>query len=519
MPGITLAPPKSNINPSTAPFPSHKEPCSSCITANQVCEYRERDEKRRPCSHEYVLGLEYRIAWLESLVMQGKASLPEDRDASLQSVSFNDHLAARTQQSDSGWSTLTDSNIGRPQADLRLGPEERDNPGSPSLSYLGLDSNFEHVLRHFDIDIQDEVITDVLMLFFNPKHWSSALLLAICALGTLMRPDLERREMSERFFAAAESIILASGLTHPSITTVQAFLCLPFYEIGRGNLSKGWGYSRIAFRMAQDLGFQRDPKHWLSYDSNLAAPEDFEIRRRIYWGCYSSDKLVSIILGRPVYFFEEDAEVDLMERLPDFAEMEPWLAAGTTERDILATGGLFHTYRDLIRILRMIETMLTKLFSPTTNLTAAGRRACVEGLNLDLYRWQASLSGTSQWNRWESASAPLVPSVAALHELFHSVRIAINFDSATSPDLDMNTGTFRTTCLSAAQDIISLVRRYRVQFGLKHAPISFVYAILQAARATKSLGIPQESQYLMQTLEKCSVTWELARQAWQQMAA
>ena len=68
--------------------------------------------------------------------------------------------------------------------------------------------------------------------------------------------------------------------------------------------------------MAQDLGFQRDPKHWLSYDVNLAAPEDFEIRRRIYWGCYSSDKLISLILGRPVYFFEEDAEVDLMERLP-----------------------------------------------------------------------------------------------------------------------------------------------------------------------------------------------------------
>lgn len=68
--------------------------------------------------------------------------------------------------------------------------------------------------------------------------------------------------------------------------------------------------------MAQDLGFQRDPKHWLSYDVTLAAPEDVEIRRRIYWGCYSSDKLISLILGRPVYFYEENAEVDPMERLP-----------------------------------------------------------------------------------------------------------------------------------------------------------------------------------------------------------
>ena len=102
--------------------------------------------------------------------------------------------------------------------------------------------------------------------------------------------------------------------------------------------------------------------------------------------------------------------------------------------------------------------------------------------------------------------------------LFHSVRIAINFDAATRSDLDMDAGTFRTTCVSSAQDIISLVRKYRVQFGLKHAPITFVYGIVQASRAIKSLSIPQEFQYLMQTLEETSVTWDLAKQAWQQMA-
>lgn len=72
----------------------------------------------------------------------------------------------------------------------------------------------------------------------------------------------------------------------------------------------------IAFRMAQDLGFQRDPKYWASHDTSLATAEDVEIRRRIYWGCYTSDKLISLILGRPVYFFYADAEVEVLERLP-----------------------------------------------------------------------------------------------------------------------------------------------------------------------------------------------------------
>ena len=124
--------------------------------------------------------------------MQVKASSPQNRDVILESVSFNAHLPSLAQQSSSGGSTFADSNVGPPQADLRLGPEgsliyhgptsiyrvqsdgaditERDNPGSPSLSYLGSESNFEHVLRHFEIDIQDEAITDVLMLFFKWQY-------------------------------------------------------------------------------------------------------------------------------------------------------------------------------------------------------------------------------------------------------------------------------------------------------------------------------------------------------------
>jgi hypothetical protein len=68
--------------------------------------------------------------------------------------------------------------------------------------------------------------------------------------------------------------------------------------------------------MAQDLGFQKDPKHWVQRDSSLVTPEDLEIRRRIYWGCYTSDKIISIILGRPVQLYHDDAEVELMKRLP-----------------------------------------------------------------------------------------------------------------------------------------------------------------------------------------------------------
>jgi Fungal specific transcription factor domain len=46
--------------------------------------------------------------------------------------------------------------------------------------------------------------------------------------------------------------------------------------------------------MGQDLGFQQDPARWVSQDNTLATLEDIEIRRRIYWGCYLADKLVTL---------------------------------------------------------------------------------------------------------------------------------------------------------------------------------------------------------------------------------
>ncbi|KAL2882769.1 hypothetical protein SGCOL_001981 [Colletotrichum sp. CLE4] len=68
--------------------------------------------------------------------------------------------------------------------------------------------------------------------------------------------------------------------------------------------------------MAQDLALQRDLKGWVRHDSSIATPEDVEIRRRIYWDCYISDKLFSLIIGQPVHLVYDDAEVQPMETLP-----------------------------------------------------------------------------------------------------------------------------------------------------------------------------------------------------------
>lgn len=68
--------------------------------------------------------------------------------------------------------------------------------------------------------------------------------------------------------------------------------------------------------MAQNLGFQRSPQHWEITGGSPASDEDIEIRRRIYWGCYISDKLISLLLGKPVTLHDDDALVEVSRPLP-----------------------------------------------------------------------------------------------------------------------------------------------------------------------------------------------------------
>jgi transcription factor-like protein len=325
-----------------------------------ACEYPVVDQKRTPASAEYALSLERRVAWLESFIADLSDASPEDRERMLQSASVT-HQRPQDKTSPPGTlaAPLRESlSLDEPaSANLELDLDgtlifhgatsiyrtepHRQLPGltaAPSSSPA--ESNFDHVMAHFGISLEGDIVVRALMDFFrwqyphfmfvyreaflrdhfgdrrDCKYWSAALLMSLCALGTLVSDDEDQRSLSGQFFLAAESIVMVSGLTRPSIPTVQAFLCLAFYEIGRGNLSKGWGFSGIAFRMAQDMGFQRDPKNWMSHDASLASSEDVEIRRRIYWGCFISDKLISLILGRPVHLAYDAAEVDPLKTLP-----------------------------------------------------------------------------------------------------------------------------------------------------------------------------------------------------------
>lgn len=96
--------------------------------------------------------------------------------------------------------------------------------------------------------------------------------------------------------------------------------------------------------------------------------------------------------------------------------MGPWLPAGLAVYDgrIGAVNPLIPCFKEHMRLSKIIEKMLCKLFSTKSNLDALGRQSCMDSLNIELCAWYEALPECAKWNRWEPPSTPLISSVAAL---------------------------------------------------------------------------------------------------------
>ncbi|THZ08094.1 hypothetical protein D6C91_10165, partial [Aureobasidium pullulans] len=321
-------------------------PCLNCASNHVHCEYRQHDRKRTPASSDYAQSLERRVRSLEARIAELEGLNGHAADDVPQPVAQN--LTSQTYlTSNSGRECLTLD----PRGSLIYHGTTsilRDT-GNPNhfLQATGTTTpDYEHVASHFGIDLEGSAIMTGLQHFFKwqylnfmfiyreafledyfgtsaaRRYWSPALLLSVCALGLLMSDQENHKAESSKYFNAAESIALVTGLADPSVVAVQTFLCLAFYSICNGICQK-IGHSQViltsqgvAFRMAQDLSFQKDPERWLCDDLSILTDVDIEVRRRIYWGCHSSDKLISLILGRPMHLAYDAAEVAMLEMIP-----------------------------------------------------------------------------------------------------------------------------------------------------------------------------------------------------------
>ncbi|KAJ5609961.1 hypothetical protein N7510_006680 [Penicillium lagena] len=103
------------------------------------------------------------------------------------------------------------------------------------------------------------------------------------------RPPIER----SRYFKRAKTLIFSCILQTGTIELVQALLLMGQYLHGSLELENSWTVVGLAIRSAQGLGLHLDPA---SFTTNVVKQE---IRKRVWWGCFVIDRVLSTKVGRP----------------------------------------------------------------------------------------------------------------------------------------------------------------------------------------------------------------------------
>jgi hypothetical protein len=93
------------------------------------------------------------------------------------------------------------------------------------------------------------------------------------------------------FFKRAKTFVFSSLFQAASIDLVQALLLMGQYLHSSLELDNSWIVVGLAIRMAQSLGL-----HLATSTPNII---DQEVRKRVWWGCFVIDRLLSMKVGRP----------------------------------------------------------------------------------------------------------------------------------------------------------------------------------------------------------------------------
>lgn len=311
-------------------------------------------------------------------------------------------------------------------------------------------------------------------------------------------------------------------------------------EAGCGRETKGWVYSGMSFRMAQDLGLHLDPSS-LSQDSGglghqRIRDEELDARRVTFWGCFLFDKCWSNYMGRMPQLPSSMATVPKYDVFPkeDSDDWLPFTDAGV---------GLAHAQPSRIRAVSLQITNLCEIsndillvfYNPNSSpvsghrLTLPGRGGSAEFKKLsDLFTrlegWRKSLPVELE------AKEGALPSALQMH-MFHQtlyIHLFRPFLKNTSPT-PLSHLDPRRACLAAATSISKLLRFYKRRYGLKqicNVAGYFVHsactihllsltdsATASAQASTSPKGAARDIVQGVQALEDMGTCWLVARRS------
>lgn len=140
----------------------------------------------------------------------------------------------------------------------------------------------------------------------------------------------EANTLGGRFYHRFKEL-LADEIDQPSIPTAVALLLCGASLVSHGKQSAGWVFCGIAYRMIIDLGCHLSMEEMQQHSGGPSKDKppsrstvvEFEIRKRVFWGAYMTDKFQSLYLGRAPALRSSEAQLP-KELLDCYEELELW---------------------------------------------------------------------------------------------------------------------------------------------------------------------------------------------------
>ena len=214
----------------------------------------------------------------------------------------------------------------------------------------------------------------------DPPYYSETLLKVMTShCARFLNHDIYQQHFHTRYTSTefmqhitheARVSLAMETLNSSSISTIQALLQQSAREIVFGRASQGWMYGGMAFRMAFDMGIHLPSDKLQNFVKSLSN-EDIEIRKRLFWSCYTWDKVLSLYLGRMPAFTPLTDEVPL-SFFDDFTDTAPWSpyygeAPDTQARALPhyppTTGYIVSCFQQLSKLCIIINDLMQNIYS------------------------------------------------------------------------------------------------------------------------------------------------------------
>jgi hypothetical protein len=371
-------------------------------------------------------------------------------------------------------------------------------------------------------------------------YCNEELIFAICASGSKIDFDDDvflykgvLYDSPEKFYNRARYLVFQKLHTEEcnSITSIQTFLCLAFFDLGKGRILSAWVLAGIAFRIGMHMGFELNLNYCQTKENeNEQLPltdYDMNVKCRIYWGCLIADYYISFILGRSPTLehlhttIPQSKDLPLLPGIDFFLYYDPL----NKERKIFNISRPLERLNALYKLVnkyhKLIYQNTAKSISEKTQFQVSHN---LGNFNVEVYEWKAKLSDDLYWTKAELKTTGYNPNLMFFRHQYYMVLLSFNRDFVDIDyeyEVEISTSP-RNICRNCIEDVYTAFQCFNSYHSFKFASLNMVYlsilciSILQKLPESTNFQIKRSTMidFFALVLKESSSSWDLAKNAY-----